>query len=387
MLNRKLLILLILPYFLFIILFFNPEILNKKTTEEIKSTHKNNAKNQEIKSYKKYKMSFAGKKLLPLEYGIYHGAFPDFGPTEDKVTKEKTDSFKNIIEKDIVWGYFSNNWFNGIKFPEEQIKILYDQKIIPFIRLMPRSEFKDKKIDKIYTLQKIINGEFDKEIKEWAQKTRLLEIPILIDFAPEPNGNWFNWSGILNGGSSTNQYGDPNYPDGPEKFKDAYRHIIDIFRKENALNVTWFFHINIKSEPDEWWNNPIFYYPGDEYIDWIGISVYGAQHLKDKWILFSELMEDHFDNIKNISNEKPIAILEFGVIEQNGENKSYWIEDALNTIINNKEIKAISYWHSNWINKDGTQSKMRIDSSLNSLESYKKIIKNKIFVTVPNFSD
>ena len=35
----------------------------------------------------------------------------------------------------------------------------------------------------------------------------------------------------------------PNFPDGPERFRDAYRHIIDLFRKEGVKNITWCFHV------------------------------------------------------------------------------------------------------------------------------------------------
>jgi hypothetical protein len=60
-------------------------------------------------------------------------------------------------------------------------------------------------------------------LKIWAQDAKRVGIPIMVKFGTEVNGNWFPWSSILNGGGKTNGYGDPNYPNGPERFRDAYR--------------------------------------------------------------------------------------------------------------------------------------------------------------------
>ena len=49
--------------------------------------------------------------------------------------------------------------------------------------------------------------------------------------------------GYLMARAKTNGYGDPYFPDGPERFRDAYRHIIDLFRKEDVKNITWCFHV------------------------------------------------------------------------------------------------------------------------------------------------
>ena len=65
---------------------------------------------------------------------------------------------------------------------------------------------------------------------------------MLIDFALEMKGDCFPWSGYWNGGGETAGYGDPDYPDGPERYRDAYRHLVELFREERIENVTRFFH-------------------------------------------------------------------------------------------------------------------------------------------------
>ncbi len=326
-------------------------------------------------------------KLVPSS-GIYHGAFPDFGESEDIVTEEAVKDFENLVGKKIVWGYFSNNWYNGITFPEDAVRTLHRLGVVPFIRLMPRSSLDTYVEEDEFTLDNIINGKFDKELRKWAQDAKNTGIPILLEFGTEVNGDWFPWCGATNGGGETTGYGDPTQPDGPEKFKDAYRHIFNIFKKEGARNITWFIHYIDYSWPEAWWNKMEYYYPGDEYVDWIGVSVYGPLTWHEEWMEFSEIMDDIYDELTSISPGKPIAILEFGVMEGHPlGDKAEWIRGALTSLKNGDypEVKGISYWHSKWENEDGSFTNLRLDSSPSVLNAYRELIKNDIFVDTPLF--
>ncbi len=259
---------------------------------------------------------FVNQKLIPPQNSLtfYHGAFPDFGSTEDQVSKDKIEAFENLAQKKIVWAYFSNNWGDSIEFPEQQVEAILAAGKVPFIRIMPRSQFTEGVADPKYTLQKIINGDFDNQLRFWAQKAKNIESPLLIDFAPEMNGNWFPWSGYLNGGGIKNGYGDPAIPDGPERYRDAYRHIVTLFRQWGVNNITWFFHVNAEEYPKKVWNKIANYYPGDDYVDWVGVSVYGPQKSDEEYRDFKEILTDSYNDLCKMT-KKPIAVLEFGVTE------------------------------------------------------------------------
>ena len=319
---------------------------------------------------------------------IYFGAFPDFGGSEDIVTAERIENFENIAQKRIVWAMFSDNWFKkgGISYPKVKIHTIYNSGALPYVRFMPRSNEEQFKAEKKFSLQNIINGKFDKQLHKWAKDAKADNIPLLADFAVEPNGDWFGWSGVFNGGAKTDGYGDLNYPDGPERFRDAYRHIIDIFREEGVKNITWFFHFNYESFPDEEWNQPKYYYPGDDYIDWVGFSLYGAQTISEDWedLKFSTQLKDFSSSFKALKTKRPIALLEFGVTDGHPDgNKSEWLKDAFNTIISNPYVKfdAISIWHENWENEDGSKSTLRLDSSEESKKTFRELIKNSCFIS------
>jgi len=330
------------------------------------------------------------RKLLAPPEGVYHSAFPDFGAAEDNVTSERIVEFENLVGKPIVWAYSSNNWIEGIKFPEASVRIIDEEGVIPFIRMMPRSIYEyERGLDPVYTMQRIIDGPFDAELTRWAEAAKRDNLPLIVEFGVEVNIDSFSWNGRWNGGGDTDRYGDPNLPDGPERFRDAYRHIIDLFRAQGIKNISWVFHVNAQGWPEESWNSMAAYYPGDDYIDWIGISIFGPRP-GGEWQTFTEILDRSYLEFSAISTEKPLAILEFGVVGDSATgDKAGWIRDALESIKNGRypRIKAISYWHETWENDDGTLSNLRVDSSPEALEAYREEIADSFFVTNAYFSD
>jgi len=107
---------------------------------------------------------------------------------------------------------------------------------------------------------------------------------------------------------------DPNAPDGPERFRDAFRHIVDICKDQCATNITWFFHVNAYNVPEAQWNTIAQYYPGDSYIDWLGVSIYGPQTSEEPYQEFCEILDDVYPQLTAIA-DKPIAVLEFAITE------------------------------------------------------------------------
>ena len=323
-------------------------------------------------------------KVQPPAVGAYHWAYPDFGGHEDEVTRQRLDDFETLAGKKIAAAAFSNNWKGGIKFPHEDVQIITSYGAIPIIRMMPRSRFKANKRDPKYRLKRIIKGKYDLKLVRWAQAAKSKNTPLIVDFAVEMNGNWFPWSGRLNGKGRKKRYGDKTLADGPEKYRDAYRHIIDLFREQGVENITWVFHVDAHNFPRRKWNKMKSYYPGDAYIDWIGVSVYGAQTHDEDWQTFSELFEEFYDEFSSISDNKPLAVMEFGVIDEKSiGSKSKWISDALQLVQQTKynRIKAISYWHENWENRDGSISNLRLDSSAESLAAYQNGIDDSYFIS------
>jgi hypothetical protein len=327
-------------------------------------------------------------RLLPPSTGIYHGASPGFGATEDRVSTGRVKRFERLARKRIVWAYFSSNWFGGIRFPGRAVTAIARSGAIPFIRLMPRSDWTEGRVDRRYALGAIAGGRFDRALRRWARAAAATNIPLLVDFACEMNGDWFPWSGTWNGGGARTGYGNPRLADGPERYRAAYRHLVRLFRVEGARNVTWVFHVDADSTPRAPWNSMRAYYPGDDYVDWIGVSAYGAQSTSESWESLRAVLDRAYPRLVRISRGKPLMIAEFGIVENPAQgSKGRWIARALEAVAARRypRIRGVSYWHANWQNEDGTQSRMRVDSSPNALAAYRDGISRPTFVVRARF--
>ncbi len=328
-------------------------------------------------------------KVLPPENGIYHSAFPFFGNEEDQVTAQKITDFENQANKEIAWAFFSNHSQNGIIFPEDNVQTIHSADKIPFIRLLPwkQENWWDGDHTNYYSMQKFIDGDFDDQLIAWADAAKATKIPLMVEFGCEVNGDWFPWTGKYNGAGNKGGYGDPTYYDGPERYRDAYRHIVNLFKSRNANNITWVFHVNNWRYPWTEWNKAKYYYPGNDYVDWIGMSVYGAQYIDDEWESFDNAMQEPYDELCAISVDKPIAILEWGVRESTTHSKADWIESAFDLIKANNypRLKGISWWHEKW-DEDGDIIDLRINSSSSARTQYRNGVRDKIFVTEPVYS-
>ncbi len=325
----------------------------------------------------------AGVKIIPPDNGIYHGAFPGFGGTEDIVTEQRINNFESLAGKQIAWAYFSHNWYNGLAFPVNAVNVIRDHGILPVIRLMPwhGEEFV---AEEVFSLDAIISGAFDRELNLWADAAIEFASPLMVDFGVEVNGDWFPWNGTWNGRDEVDGYGDPSEFDGPERFRDAYRHIHDVFESRGADNITYLFHVNFESCPDEDWNAMAQYYPGDDYIDWIGISLYGAMAPDDELRDFAALMDTAYPEAAAVSPSKPIALIEFGVAELPGSNnKALWIENALALLAAQKypRVKGVGYWNEKWKNENNDWCDLTINSSPEALAAYRAGIANPVFLT------
>ncbi len=325
-------------------------------------------------------------RLRPRPGRILFGAFPDFGGWEDEVSTRRVGDFEALAGRPVAWAYFSSNWWNDIRYPVAAIAAIRASGAIPFVRLMLRNANDGATI----TLEQILDGTWDGALRAWARAARADPRPLLVDFAVEPNGDWFDYSGVYHGAGRTDGYGDPAVPDGPERWRDAYRHLIDLFRAEGVYNVTWFFHPDVYSTPEQTWNAPAAYYPGDDYIDWIGISAYGPQTPAEwrDWPdgnRLSDILAERAAAVRAISGRKPLALLEFGVAEDPADprHKPDWIADAFRTLAARRPLAfdAVAWWHEDWQNDDGSHSRLRIDSSAASLAAFRAGLADPVFVS------
>ena len=139
-----------------------------------------------------------------LYHGFYWGGVgtDEHDPTEHDVTPKDVARYEQaLVGKQTAWIYFANNWFESRKFPAAMCSWIRDLEKVPYVRLMLRSDVDQRHAEKTFSLQKIIAGEFDDDLRAWARDAKNFGSPILIEWGTEPNGDWFSWNGKWNGGA------------------------------------------------------------------------------------------------------------------------------------------------------------------------------------------
>lgn len=223
-------------------------------------------------------------------------------------------------------------------------------------------------------LEAIVDGVHDDVLYAWAEGMRDFGRPILLRWGHEMNGDWYPWGGANNGGGTTDGFGDPTVPDGPERYVAAYRHIHDIFDEVGADNVLWVWCPNVPFEGLGEWNAIANYYPGDQYVDWLGIdgynwgtSAFGAQ-FDSRWQSFDEIFAQGYAELQAINASKPIIIGEFASTEEGGD-KAAWILDTYERIqYDYPQIRAVVWFHTN------KETNWRIDSSPESMAAFQEAV-------------
>jgi len=277
-----------------------------------------------------------GKVPVP-ESGAYIGAFVDLYEDVDSnftSLEEQVMNWEEKTGKHLVVGLVYMDFRFG--FLSARIQRLVDLGVVPLVTW-------DPKFVEGLKLQNIIDGEWDDYIRTWAQEAKNIRSPMFVRFGHEMNGDWYAHGGPLNGGGETGGYGDPNKADGPERYVDAWRHVHTIFEESGAGNISWVFSPNADTVPYESWNYLINYYPGDEYVDWVGVDGYNWGNTAPEWGSSWHTFEDVFNNpwydhflptLLSQIPDKPFMIAEFASTEfggptgQVGVDKANWITDA-----------------------------------------------------------
>ena len=136
----------------------------------------------------------------------------------------------------------------------------------------------------------IAAGTKDAFIRQFAQDIASDDRQVILSYGQEMNGNWYPW-GFHN--------------DTAANYIAAYLHIWNIFQAQQVHNVTWLWGPNIQysgGPPLSAW------YPGDAYVDWVGLDGYFG-YATDT---FTTLFGPSINELRTFT-KKPLLIAETGV--------------------------------------------------------------------------
>jgi hypothetical protein len=176
---------------------------------------------------------------------------------------------------------------------------------------------------------------------------------------------------------------------GPAKFVAAWQRMYKIFKEEAADNVIWVWTPNAAGFKDgrkyTGGNPPApYFYPGDEYVDWISADGYNWGVSKrdqgDRWRQALEIFDEFMVFARQ--HPKPIMIGEYGAQEQaaDPEAKPRWMRIAHDTFMAKprtdqcpwcgafSDVAAVVYFDVDY----GPHGDWRITSSDATLAAYKE---------------
>lgn len=264
---------------------------------------------------------------------IKWGIFVDGAYTKD-------DEFKHMlnIEEDTNSKFeFSLHYINlDGNFPADEMLKMYDAGKITELTLQISNHYNSDLFGKNPNFD-VYDGLSDENIRSLAKKAKAFGKPFLFRLNNEMNSDWVNYSGVA-------ALSDPDI------FKENWIRIYNIFKDEGADNALWIFNPNNEDCPPSHWNSYLAYYPGDEYVDLIGLTGYNTgtyyeKEFNEKWRSFDEIYEEPYDKLMQSFSDFPFIITEFSSSSVGG-NKSEWIKNMFTSIEKYPNIKMALWWSS-----------------------------------------
>ena len=215
-------------------------------------------------------------------------------------------------------------------------------------------------------------GKYDDYIHQYAKDIVATGLPLAIRFDHEMNGVWYPWS-------ETTGKGDPINGNRVGDYVKTWQHVHDIFEQEGANDlVIWTWAPNIVNNLPAANKSVDFLttlYPGDEYVDWVGISGYLRPAYKaDNNFTFDYTFGSTLTQLRQIS-DKPIVLAEIGASEVGGK-KAKWITSVFDALAKpeNSDIVGLGWFNlavTSYTEGELATNDWRIDSRPESLEAFK----------------
>ncbi len=164
-------------------------------------------------------------------------------------------------------------------------------------------------------LNGVIAGQYDENVRFLASWIKRIDRPVFLRIGYEFD-------------NASNRYD-------PEEYKAAFRHIVDVLREQGGEKVAFVWHSGSRNDSGRAWEE---WYPGDDYVDWFGVSIFGTQQVPEA-MQFAKLGRQH---------HKPLMIAEsapHGVYTVRGMTdwftRIFWFIKA-------NEVGAFSYINTDW---------------------------------------
>lgn len=277
-------------------------------------------------------------------FGIFDGKFPNSFEGMEELESKIRYKFP-IISFYVAWGDKANQ-----EFPSRMVQTIDRMGSVPMITWEPwvvdfdelrRTNLPSRAEREYASLAAIARGDYDFYITPWASAAARFKKPIFLRFAHEMNDPYrYPWG--------------PQNGNRPDDFIAAWKHVHLIFQKMSATNVVWVWSPHI-SMP--WFE---YYYPGDEFVDWVGMGIlnYGNIASWSRWWSLHQILEKAYPAL--IKFNKPIMICEFGTLASGGDIVEWYRQAFYHLDHTYGRVKAVVFFNQK---QDTTMSAYPLDWS------------------------
>ena len=307
----------------------------------------------------------APAKFEPKGNTVYHGASVPEAWNENGLKRQIGDYNAAAGKRISVVTWFASayekgvmtNWRQNYASNLHRVKRLGAASLIKF----STQDYLFSSTKKQANMKQIAAGGWDAYFAEAARTLRDFESPVFLSINHEMNGNWYPYSQDYPGsGYTTSDY------------ISAWKRIVDVFRRQGANNVAFVWSPNV---PDVGNFGFASYYPGDDYVDWIGVSLYSGNDANAMDAIY-----------KSYAAKKPFFITEWATAPEKNQyhprfpGEVEWVKQffaALETRY--PRVKAISWF--NWNQGDGDYRLQRVPGQA---KAYAQDISNERYVDRAN---
>jgi beta-mannanase len=203
-----------------------------------------------------------------------------------------------------------------------------------------------------FELTQISSGRYDGYIRAYARNLKKTRTTVYLRMMHEMNGDFYPWGGATNNNNAA-------------RFRVAWRHVVDQFRRVGARNVKFVWApLNI-DVPNRRSNRMEKYYPGKRYVHVLALDGFNwgmDQPGWGGWQSFQQVFKRGYKRISRLGKQ-PIWFTEVATVA-NGGDKAKWVRDMFTTAARWKRLKAIV-----WYDGKGAADRNRNDWAAASVAS------------------
>lgn len=211
----------------------------------------------------------------------------------------------------------------------------------------------------------ILRGKYDGQFRKLAQDIKAYSHPVLFRLNNEMNSDWTSYCGMI------------TLCD-PEIFIQTWRYLYEIFEQEGVDNCIWIFNPIAQSCPYSKWGENLAYYPGNEYVQALGVTNYEMGN-NLPFTSFRDRYTAVYNTNRAIFSEMPWIISEFacgsggatsGEEMRNQSAQAEWVRGMFQDFLDYDShpylhpLKGGVWFSANDYSGEQTTNYLRLDASL-----------------------